>query len=72
MLVTRVVQSASKCQNVRYASMYTEQQSKLGRPVSPHVEIYAFPVTALSSITNRMTGIALSAGSIYKFFVSLC
>jgi succinate dehydrogenase (ubiquinone) cytochrome b560 subunit len=33
-----------------------------GRPVSPHVTIYAFPVTALSSITNRVTGILLSVG----------
>jgi succinate dehydrogenase (ubiquinone) cytochrome b560 subunit len=33
-----------------------------GRPVSPHVTIYAFPVTAISSITNRATGMALSVG----------
>ena len=33
-----------------------------GRPVSPHVTIYAFPAGALSSITNRVTGIALSLG----------
>jgi succinate dehydrogenase (ubiquinone) cytochrome b560 subunit len=36
---------------------------KTGRPVSPHVTIYAFPVTALSSITNRVTGIMLSFGA---------
>jgi succinate dehydrogenase (ubiquinone) cytochrome b560 subunit len=35
---------------------------KLGRPVSPHVTIYAFPVTALSSITNRVTGCILACG----------
>jgi succinate dehydrogenase (ubiquinone) cytochrome b560 subunit len=35
---------------------------RTGRPVSPHVTIYAFPVTALSSITNRVTGCALSFG----------
>lgn len=35
---------------------------KTGRPVSPHVTIYSFPITALSSITNRVTGIALSGG----------
>ena len=35
---------------------------ELGRPVSPHVTIYAFPVTALSSITNRVTGCVLSVG----------
>jgi hypothetical protein len=41
---------------------YTEKQAKLGRPVSPHVEIYKFPPAALSSIANRITGVALSAG----------
>jgi succinate dehydrogenase (ubiquinone) cytochrome b560 subunit len=35
---------------------------KTGRPVSPHVTIYAFPVTAISSITNRATGMVLSVG----------
>ena len=33
-----------------------------GRPVSPHVTIYAMPITAISSITNRVTGCALSVG----------
>ena len=28
--------------------------------VSPHVEIYKFPITALSSITNRATGLYLT------------
>lgn len=37
---------------------------KTGRPVSPHVTIYAFPITALSSITNRATGMALSFGCV--------
>lgn len=41
---------------------YTERMAKTGRPVAPHVEIYAFPPAALSSITNRATGIALYAG----------
>jgi hypothetical protein len=44
---------------------YTEKQAKLGRPVSPHVEIYKFPPAALSSITNRVTGVALSAGTFF-------
>jgi succinate dehydrogenase (ubiquinone) cytochrome b560 subunit len=42
---------------------YTERQIETGRPVSPHVTIYAFPVTALSSITNRVTGGALAVGT---------
>jgi succinate dehydrogenase (ubiquinone) cytochrome b560 subunit len=36
---------------------------KTGRPVSPHVTIYAFPIAALSSITVRVTGVALSFGA---------
>mmetsp|Transcript_32212 Transcript_32212/g.56549 ORF Transcript_32212/g.56549 Transcript_32212/m.56549 type:complete len:166 (+) Transcript_32212:68-565(+) len=32
------------------------------RPISPHVNIYKFPVAALSSITNRVTGCLLSVG----------
>jgi succinate dehydrogenase / fumarate reductase, cytochrome b subunit len=32
------------------------------RPVSPHLQIYRWPVTMLSSILNRATGIALSVG----------
>lgn len=41
---------------------YSERQAKKGRPVSPHVTIYKFPVVALSSITNRVTGAGLSVG----------
>lgn len=41
---------------------YSERQAKKGRPVSPHVAIYKFPVVALSSISNRVTGVILSAG----------
>ena len=37
--------------------------SKTGRPVSPHVTIYSFPIAALTSITIRVTGIALSVGA---------
>ena len=28
--------------------------------ISPHVNIYKFPITAISSITNRLTGLALT------------
>ena len=37
-------------------------ESQTKRPVSPHVTIYSFPVCALSSITTRVTGCALSFG----------
>ncbi len=42
---------------------YTQRQAKKGRPVSPHVTIYSFPITALSSITNRVTGVGLVVGT---------
>merc|ERR1711939_179175 len=41
---------------------YTESQEKLGRPVSPHVMIYAWPPVAISSIANRVSGGVLSVG----------
>ena len=41
---------------------YTERQDSTGRPVSPHVTEYAFPVVAISSIVNRVTGVGLWAG----------
>lgn len=47
---------------------YSEKQAKKGRPVSPHVTIYKFPLVALSSITNRVTGVILSGGK-YLIFV---
>jgi succinate dehydrogenase / fumarate reductase, cytochrome b subunit len=34
------------------------------RPLSPHMTIYRWPVTMATSITHRMTGIALSAGTL--------
>jgi succinate dehydrogenase / fumarate reductase cytochrome b subunit len=34
------------------------------RPLSPHLTIYRWPMTMLSSITHRATGIALSAGTL--------
>jgi succinate dehydrogenase (ubiquinone) cytochrome b560 subunit len=42
---------------------YTEIQEKTGRPLSPHVDIYAFPPSAISSITVRITGVAMAAGT---------
>lgn len=48
--------SLSLCQN------YNERMAKTNRPVSPHVTIYQFPMGALTSITNRVTGVALSVG----------
>lgn len=39
---------------------YSATQAALGRPISPHVEIYKFPVTAISSIANRFAGVGMS------------
>ncbi|MCB2109116.1 MAG: succinate dehydrogenase, cytochrome b556 subunit [Rhodobacteraceae bacterium] len=32
------------------------------RPLSPHLQVYRLPLTAILSITHRITGIGLSAG----------
>ena len=34
------------------------------RPLSPHLQIYRWPVTMATSITHRATGIALSVGTL--------
>ncbi|MGB5255668.1 MAG: succinate dehydrogenase, cytochrome b556 subunit [Woeseiaceae bacterium] len=36
--------------------------SNPGRPLSPHISIYRWPITMALSILHRATGIALSAG----------
>lgn len=41
---------------------YSERMAKTGRPVSPHVTVYRFPIVSISSITNRVTGVLLSVG----------
>lgn len=52
---------------------YTERQAKKGRFVSPHLTIYKFPIAALSSITNRVTGVLLTVGMmiIYTMLVMI-
>lgn len=42
----------------------TPQLTPGGRPLSPHLGIYRWPVTMVTSIVHRATGIALSAGTI--------
>lgn len=41
---------------------YSDQQRVLGRPLSPSVTIYKQSIPAISSITNRICGVALSLG----------
>lgn len=50
---------------------YTSKMKSSGNPVSPHVLIYAFPIAAISSITNRVTGAALSVGCAGLGFLEL-
>ncbi len=44
------------------------QQRK--RPLSPHLQVYRLPLTAIVSVTHRMTGVLLTAG-LMLFVVSL-
>ena len=39
-------------------------QAKTSRPLSPHLQIYRWPLTAVMSILHRITGIALYAGTL--------
>lgn len=41
---------------------YSDRMKKTGRPVSPHITVYAFPTVAISSVTVRITGCLLSIG----------
>jgi len=34
------------------------------RPLSPHLQVYRLPMTAVMSITHRMTGVALAGGCV--------
>lgn len=36
--------------------------SNPGRPLSPHITIYRWPITMVSSILHRMSGVAMSIG----------
>ncbi|MBZ9937146.1 succinate dehydrogenase, cytochrome b556 subunit [Mesorhizobium sp. BR1-1-16] len=39
-------------------------EAKTSRPLSPHLQIYRWPITMLMSILHRATGIALYAGTL--------
>ena len=38
--------------------------SPRNRPLSPHLQIYKLPITALMSISHRITGVALALGTL--------
>lgn len=41
-----------------------QEQRARPRPLSPHLTIYHWPVTMVTSITHRLTGIALYGGTL--------
>jgi succinate dehydrogenase / fumarate reductase cytochrome b subunit len=41
-----------------------QRSAQRARPLSPHFQIYRWPVTMATSITHRVTGVALSIGTI--------
>ncbi len=52
--------------DVRDALMvaYTSDGKTVRRPLSPHLQVYAPQITSILSIMNRVTGIALSVGTL--------
>lgn len=51
---------------------HKNEPRRFDRPLSPHLQVYRLPVTALMSITHRITGVGLSAGCVLitAFFIS--
>ena len=52
--------------DVRDALMvaYTSEGKMVRRPLSPHLQVYRPQMTSILSIMNRVTGVALSAGTL--------
>lgn len=52
--------------NVRDALMvgHTSDGKTVRRPLSPHLQVYSPQITSILSIMNRVTGIAISAGTL--------
>ncbi len=50
----------------------SETTPKAKRPLSPHLQVYKLPLTALMSISHRVTGAALSVGTLLvtAFFIA--
>lgn len=45
--------------------------NKHTRPTSPHLQVYKLPLTAIISITHRLTGVFLSGGLIIIVYLML-
>ncbi len=39
------------------------------RPLSPHLQVYRLPLTAVLSVTHRLTGIALAGGTVLLIII---
>ncbi len=50
----------------------TQTAKKVPRPLSPHLQVYRLPLTALMSISHRITGASLAIGTILvtAFFIA--
>lgn len=45
--------------------------ARSSRPLSPHLQVYRPQITSILSITHRMTGVALAAGSLlFTFWIT--
>ena len=71
--ISQSLQNDNSNNKTTIVESYTERQAKKGRFVSPHLTIYKFPIAALSSITNRVTGVLLTVGMmiIYTMLVMI-
>jgi len=59
MLLTNDLPTPSQATSIR-----REFMSNNGRPLSPHLSIYRWPITMTMSILHRATGVAMSVGFI--------
>lgn len=76
-LSLRAMRPASKLSTVSFAPSSALLRAAplstqtVQRPTSPHVTIYRWPVPAISSIMNRVTGVGMGVGVIGMSFVAL-
>ena len=42
----------------------SDSMKKVERPLSPHLQVYKLPLTALMSISHRITGVGLTFGTL--------
>ena len=47
-----------------HGAPHMPKENRPSRPLSPHLQVYRWPATMVTSITHRATGIALSAGAL--------